>query len=399
MLINYHLRFLLWPFILLVLSLFIAGCWDRKEIENRGFVLGIAIDHVETPDPKGQYDLTHVTQESGQRKYKVTFELPKFKQQEGEKSASGMGPHYLFTSEGESLAAIVKAIQAKTYFNLFFEDTQVIVFSQSVAQEGVGELLDFFSRNPGMRRRVKMFVTPGRAEDILSSKLQVEEVNSLYISKITKNSNSIPRFATMIDLGDISQAIQAKRSFAMSGIVVENGEVKLTKGEIFNTEKKLVGEVNEWETVGAKIIRQVLKGGVFSIPNPANPDKLAVFELFEPKIKLHSHVQNNYLWFTLEAHFIGNLAENTVPDQKATDPAFNKAMEEAFAAEFISQVQAAYHKHQELKADAIGLGSLVHDQHPDYWKKVKNHWDDEIFPTIALDVNIKVIIRRPGMTL
>lgn len=399
MLVKNHLHLLLLSFILVILSLLVAGCWDRKEIENRGFVLGIAIDHVENSAPKGQYDLPHVTQEAGQRKYKVTVELPKLQKQEGEKSASNIEPHYLFTSEGESMVAIVKAIQAKTYFNLFFEDIQVIIFSESVAREGVGDLLDFFLRNPSMRRQVKMFVTPGRAEDILKNKLQVAEVNSLLISRITKNSDVIPRFPSMINLGNISEALQKKQAFYMSGIVAENNEVKLTKVEVFNTDKKLVGEMNEWEIIGGKIIKKMLKGGYFSIFNPANPDKLAAFELLDSRVKVNSYVQGDQLWFNLEAHFIGNLAENTEPEQKATDPAFNKAMEEAFAAEFTRQVQASYHTQQEMKADILGLGDLVQDQHPDYWNKVKDHWDDEVFPTLPLDIKIKVVIRRPGMTL
>ncbi|VBB07308.1 spore germination gerac [Lucifera butyrica] len=379
---------------LMILNLLTAGCWDRKEIENRGFVLGIGIDYA-TPVPKGQYDLPHVTQEAGERKYRVTFELPKFeKKSEGK---SGTEHHLLYAGEGESMLAITRAIDAKVYFSLFFEDTQAIIFSEAVARDGIGDLLDFFARDPGMRRTVKMFVTPGRAENILKGKLQVDEVNSIYIAKTVQNVHMTPRFAGIINLGDVLEAIREKHSFALAEIVMENGDVKLTKGAIFNRDKKMVGELDEWETVGAKILKEFLKQGVFSIPNPVNPEKLTVFELVESHIKVDSHVQDGRLWFSVTANFIGDLDENTELGQKVLKPQFLAAVEQGLDEQFTGQVRAAYSRLQGMKADAVSLGDLVHRQHPKYWKTVKDRWDEEVFPTVPLDVKIKVTIRRPGL--
>lgn len=384
--------------IMIALTFLISGCWDRKEIENRGFVLGIAIDHVTTPEPKGRYDLPHVTQEAGTRKYRVTFELPEFRKKEAETTVAQAEEHLIFTGEGESMAAISRAINAKIPFGLFYEDIQIIVFSEAVAREGIGDVLDYFTRNPGMRQRVKLFVTPGRAEDILTSKLQQEELNSTVIAKIAKNVHFIPSFATNIDIAGASKAIRNKSSFPLPMVVIEQGDIKLTQAAIFNKNKKMVGIVGEEEIPGAKILRTNLTQGIFSIPHPANPEKLVIFELMEPNIKVDAHLQDDRLWFTVEAKFVGNLSEKTEAKQKALNPAFLAAVEQELAADFTRQVQATYRTLQELKTDTVELGGLVHRQHPQYWKKVKDRWDDEVFPTVPLEVSIKVVVRRPGMT-
>jgi Ger(x)C family germination protein len=383
--------------IMIPLTFLVAGCWDRREIENNGFVLGVAIDYVTAPDPKGQYDLPHVTQEAGSRKYRVTYELPKFKRARPEKIGAA-DEHIIFSGEGESLLAISRAIAAKTYFALFFEDIQMVVFSESVAREGISDFIDYFTRNPGMRRRVKVFVTPSRAEDILKNKMQVKDVNSMYISKITRNSQMDPRFASETDLGNVSEAIRNKSAFFMPLVVMEKGNVKLTKAALFNKDTKLVGELNEWEIIGAKILRTKLTGGAFSVPNPSNSEKLAVVQIIESKTEISSHVKDDKLWFTLEAKYIGSLGENTETEQKGLDLNFQTAVEQSLAAEFTRQVEAAYYKQQEVKAEVCDLGWLVHRQHPQYWKQIKDRWDDEVFPTVPLEVNIKVVIRRPGMT-
>jgi Ger(x)C family germination protein len=398
MLTNRRLRTLVLSCFLIALNFFVAGCWDYRAMENHGFVLGIAIDDVTTPEPKGQYDLPHVTQEAGARKYQVTFELPKLATNLEGEAEDNKENHYLFTGEGESILAISSAISAQTYWSLFFEDTQIVVFSQSVAQKGIGDLLDFFVRNPGMRRRVKLFVTPGRAEDILKGKIPAEPVNSMFIANIMRNHNMMPRFASKAELGEVSKAIRNEKAFYLPMIVMENGDVKLAKTALFNKDKRMVGENNEWEIIGGKIINENLQQGVFPVTNPANPDKLAVFELLKATIAVNSHIEGDKLWFTVDAKLIGNLAENTESEQKSLDPAFLAALEQALTDQFTRQVQAAYQSFQQLKVDPIGLGSRIYRQHPEYWEKVKEHWEDEVLPTVPLEINIKVVVRTPGMT-
>ncbi|CQR73590.1 Spore germination protein A3 precursor [Sporomusa ovata DSM 2662] len=383
--------------LLCLLCIITTGCWDRKEIETRGFVLGIAVDYVTMPESKGKYDLPKVVQEHGRRKYRVTLEMPRFSKAEGEKSADS-GNHYIFSGEGESLMEIVRSINAKTYFSPFLEDTQIMIFSEEVARDGIGDLLDFFLRNPGMRRQVKLFVTPGRAEDVLKGKLNFEEANSIAISKTMRNVNIAPNFASVINLGNVSKAIREKRSFAMAEVLQENGEIKLTQAALFNKETKMVGVLSEYEVVGSKIIRKILKGGAFSVPNPANEEKLIIFDLLEPVVKVNSFVDNDRVRFSLEGEFAGILGENTEIQQDVLKPDFLSAVEQAVADEFTKMIQASFARQQALKVDTVMLGDLVYRQHPHYWDKIKDRWDEEIFPAATLDIKIRVIVRRPGMT-
>ena len=384
--------------ILFTLTLFISGCWDRKEIENRGYVLGLGIDYVESPGAKGLYDLDETPQAAGQRKYKLTYEMPKFNKSEASKEVTKGQSHLVWSGEGESMFAITRMISTKTYFSPFFEDLQILIFSEATARGGVGEILDFFLRDAEMRRRTKVFVTPGRAEDVLKAELQVAEVNSTFIGKLTANTNKAPYFAGKAELGQLAQAIRSNSSFIVPMVVVENKEVRLLKGAIFNKEHKMVGEMNELEILGGKILRNTLKAGIVVVPNPADLQHIATFEIYEKKIKVNSYIQDDQIVFAVKAILIGNLGENMVKNQDAVDPDFTKDTEKEIAAEVTRQIQAAFSKQQELKADVTELGDVVHRQHPDYWKKVQENWDEEVFPLAKLDVNVEIHIRRPVIT-
>jgi hypothetical protein len=152
-------------------SLLLSGCWDRKEIETRGYVLGITIDMAKS-EPESKIDLLKAAQATGTNKYKVNFEMRKFNTKSGgNKPGTGEQESLVYAAEGESLFAIVRSVNAQYPAGLFFEDNQMLVFSESVAQDGIQDITDFIDRDPEFRRRAKVFVASGRAEDYLRVKL------------------------------------------------------------------------------------------------------------------------------------------------------------------------------------------------------------------------------------
>lgn len=379
---------------LLLLTLPISGCWDRREIENRGFVLGVAIDKAIAQPDKGAKDFFYTPEGAGQRKYRLTMELPKFRKETG-KEISSAQQHLIWAAEGESMFAIARAINTKVYFSMFFEDIQVMIFSEAVAREGIGDIIDFWLRDAEIRRKLILFVTPERAEDILKAKLQVEEVNSLFIAKLTKNADRSPYYTSRAVIGEISKAIRSKHSFVMPLVMVEEKEVKLARAAVFNQQQKMIGELDEFEVNGAKLLRGELRQGVVVVANPADAEKIAVFELYEADIKVKPHLDGNNLRFSLEAKFVGTLGENQKAGQDVLDPEFTNKMEKAVADEYTRLVKKAYDKQQSLKAEVCNLGKLVYNDYPKYWKGIKETWEEEVFPQVPLDVKIEVTVRRP----
>lgn len=378
---------------LLNLTLLVSGCWDRKEIQNRGYVLGMGIDHAVSSESKDGEGLVQAAQAAGRRKYRVTFEFPKFQKAKENKEPASSQQHILWSGEGESIVAISKFINTENYFSMFYEDIQILVFSESVARDGIGDLLDFFLRNAEMRQRLKLFVTTGKAEDILENKARIGEPNSIYIAKLINNTFESLTFAGKADLRQVAKAINEHRSFFLPMVVADKEKVKLTKAAIFNNENKMVGEIDELDILGAKILRNKLKGGgAIVVPDPVNSDKLAVFRLYEPTIKIKAYLQDG-ISFAVDVKLVGDMNEHTEINQDAMDPDYIKAVEKEVAKEVTRSIKAAYSKQQELKAEVCDLGGVVYRQYPQYWKEVKDHWDDEIFPDVPLDVKVKVVIR------
>lgn len=52
---------------------------------------------------------------------------------------------------------------------------------------------------------------------------------------------------------------------------------------------------------------------------------------------------------------------------------------------------------KEFGADAIFVSDHLRKYHPKLWKEIQNDWE-KIFPQIDIEVNVKVSIRRRGLT-
>lgn len=379
----------------LFLTLCTSGCWDRKEIENRGYVLGIAIDHVPPGEGKA---IDQAPQSAGGRKYRVTVEMPKFRKSESNKEVSTSQSHFLWSGEGESIFAIMRMLGNKVYFAPFFEDTQVIILSESVAREGIANVLDFFTRDAEMRWRMNVVVASEPAEDILSAKLKVEETNSIFLAKLMRNESKSPYFAGKAVIGKVAKAMRRNRSIAVPIVMLGDQEVRLGRAALINSKHKMVGELTEREVMAAKLLRRTLEQGIVVVPNPANPQATAVFEIYETKIKVNPRIQNGSPSFVLDAKLTGTLGESMVSEQDALDPKFITKVEKAVAIQLQQDVEAAFRKLQQLKTDVCELGDLFDRQQPQYWKQVKERWDEEVFPDSQLVTAISVQIRRPVIT-
>lgn len=71
-------------------------------------------------------------------------------------------------------------------------------------------------------------------------------------------------------------------------------------------------------------------------------------------------------------------------------------IEKLMAEEVKRNALYAFHTYQALKVDAVGFGATLKAHQPLMWEKVKDHWDDEVFPTVSLLVSVNVIIENIG---
>lgn len=136
-----------------ILCLGMAGCWDRVEIEERGFVVGIAIDNAQ--DQQGQTaDLSDQAESLRKVRYVVTYQFVNPEgMQGGGKSSGGKGPGngessgqpmFNISTEGKTLLEASRDMVTKASRTPYIEHLKMIIISERIAKEGTWALCSIF---------------------------------------------------------------------------------------------------------------------------------------------------------------------------------------------------------------------------------------------------------------
>src|SRR5690625_990583 len=134
---------------LLLTVVFLTGCWDEMNIEERGFVIGSAIDLAEEQTSEN----VHVTL-TNQLVVPAGLGTP----------AQGSGEEKAFnnlSATGESIDNIVHSMGVITSRVPFFGHLQLVIISSEIAKQPnlFSSIMDFFIRDPEMQRKVKEIIS------------------------------------------------------------------------------------------------------------------------------------------------------------------------------------------------------------------------------------------------
>lgn len=381
-------------------SLCIGGCWDRQELEARHFVLAVAIDSAD--QERAASDVEGFVQPHGSKRYRLSFQIMDLvSRQSGmgnQQGPQGAAATYVISSTGESLFEIVRDMLGQVSREFWFEHIQAIIISEEVVKQGGLEpIMDFFRRDKQMRWLTKLMITSGQARSLLEYHPPSGEASGMFVANSLRLYGKNPHVAGWhIDVGDFSKSIDNKSRVLISRVELVDNVVKLGGMALF-TGGKFIGYVDEYATQGGKILSGIEKSAIITVECPEHFGKIIAFELFRNDTKLKPHVDKDKIYYTLDIAMTGNLGEMQCGQLHNTmDVGEIHKLEELIANEVKQNVLYAFQTYQRLRVDADDFSGRLKAYEPLVWEKVKDHWDEETFPTITLVVSATVTIENIG---
>lgn len=377
--------------VLLVAIVPVTGCWDRIELEQRGFVTGVAID-----EAQGTQNSEH-----NQNVYRVTFQevIPAGLKQTGQTGGSHAGDAYFNISlEGRSMLSIIAKMSGMTSRTPFFEHLKLVVISEEVArsENGFANVLDYFLRNNDARRNVAIMVAKGEAKQVLETMPQGEKTPVMFVQSISKNQESY-RMVPETRIGEIHENLLKHESYVVQKVNVKDKFISLIGAAVMDgTKNNLVGFLDETETEGYNFLRQGIQGGVLEIN--VN-DNLVVFKVERAERTIKVDESNpNRLKFKIRLRVEGSLLEAFEQKDYLQESTLDTI--QAIVTKTVdSIVSDTINKSQKvLKRDVIGLGTYLKERYPKLWKEVGPEWDTgrSYFLSSEIDIESNVRLRRIG---
>ncbi|RFB14818.1 Ger(x)C family spore germination protein [Bacillus sp. HNG] len=386
--------------LLLVLILFLTGCWDRYELEDRANILALAIDLAKGKD---KAEVTHLDGDFPEGKkdilYKVTAQIAlPGKIKLGPEGGGGQGSEktvWLLDTYGHTIKDAMSNLQQQLAEKLYLGHLQIIVVSDEVAKKGIKDISEFLKRDNEVRRTAWMAVNKKDAAKVLRTAPPLETVPALYLADTLDNAvrfGKLPReYLGNFWIDVLDKGIDP----VLPGVKVINNDRIMVDGIAYFRGEKMVGLTSPIEIGAFMDMKEKASGGY---PLSISLDDKSVYTIQtqerNPKIKVD--VKNGIPRATIHVE-IDAIIEEAIDvtlsgdKMKQIEKAANQKMDEV-SSELIKELQ-------EHGADILGLGARVRAKFGTYWDeevKTDEKWSD-IYKDMDIKVTFDYTIRRTGM--
>ncbi len=376
----------------IISTLLLSGCWDKRELNEISITMGIGIDELDD-----QYVVT--------AQVVVPSEV-------SVKGSTGGSPVTLFKAEGETILEATSKLSRITPRTIYPGHLRVLVISDTVAEKGIGSILDFFERNWEIRSDFQIVIAKDMtAEDILNVTTAIENIpankiyNTLHVSDKNWSATNVMTLEQLIrdikSLGSdaVISGIQITGDKEL-GISTQNIQSITPKARIqlnglgVLKKDKLVGWLTESESKGYKLITNQIQRTMTTL---SCPDGGTVsIDVIREKADIHAKVKNGQPKIDVSIRSEANIGEVDCQidlTNKETISKLEKIYEEKIKEVTQSTIQTLQ---EDYKADVLGFGDAVHRVDPKIWKELKEDWAQH-FSTLQVNVKVESKIRRVGI--
>ncbi|MGY0694614.1 Ger(x)C family spore germination protein [Virgibacillus sp. FSP13] len=369
------------------LILLLTGCWDQVDIEERGFVVGSAIDMTEEKE-SGGYVLSLTNQ------FVVPAGLGAPMQGGGGQKAFNN-----ISASGESMFEISRAMAELTSRAPFYEHEKIIVISNKVARtpDLFGSIMDFFLRNPEMRRSIKIMISDGNAKKILDTKPENEKLPAMYLDLVMENSFKTAAEVEPVRIGRVHEYLLDETSYVIPRVTSVEKSIKYDGVAVFQGYgNRMVGILSGEETKGLNLINGEVQEGAIKIQLD---EETITYEIEDLKSKMELDAKDiNNVNVSVSINVEGAISE-TFGSENLLQRKTLAEIEKQVAKEIEKKANRTIKKTQkDLKTDVFRIDDMLKQRHYDQWLKIKEDWDrgENYFSNCTFHVSATAKARTMG---
>ena len=362
------------------LTLFLlGGCSTGTQIEDLALILGTGIDEKE----KGMFEEEKVVT--------ITSEVLNTETEGGQEKGASQA-YFLESISGKTINDAIskqKLLHPKEVSALH---NKVVVFGESVLQNGITEIVSEFTRIASIRGSTYIVGVKGKAYDLLKSSAveeksisdsMVELINRQGIKtkaiEILEEASGKPQ-DSVVPLLDTMESEGQTRLMISGAAVLSGGKLA---GYLNHKEMELVALLqNQKPILGVKVkvmyknkpVEVVLGNSHFKLNSVLSDNK--------PKF-----IFNGVLTFNVDKAPLGGIttSEDVSNVELLTKKELNRKL-----TTLTKKIIVKY------QCDALGLGNHLYRFRPSYWKKNHNNWGSSL-PEVDVDFKTDVTIKSVGL--
>lgn len=371
--------------VLLLAIIFFTGCWDKIEIENRAFIVSIAVDTLTEKNPntsttKGIYEDTAPV-------IKGIFSVIS-----PQKLASGdPKPYEVLESQGLNLSNIVMNLSNKFGRIPFYAHTRVFLIGEELLKNKDAFLgtLDVNARFHEFNRQMLVVAVKGNIDEIYNTDLKLDDTPSEHIKNIIDGAEKLGS-SISLDLSNFISSLRDNGSVLIPCIEVKNGEI-IASGLTIVSDYKFQGYMPDKYIRGYACLTNKLKGGrkvvedgnkEYSFSIASSNRRIWLLDEEKPKYKISVVMEGDLYQYSFN--------EELMSPEKIEK--VKKLLENSLKLELEEEIK---YFQNDVGKDFLGIGEYTKKYHNKFFKKHEKDWD-ETFKNAEFQVDVEMFIRRIG---
>jgi Ger(x)C family germination protein len=368
--------------IMLLCITILAGCWDKVEIEDRLFVLGIGVDKAKEEEKAHPND-----------KLAINFASPIV----GSLKEGGGGAESFetFKTMAEIFTFGMNQMYERMDKKLSFQHARVLLFGEDLLKDDVlfREVLDAIARSHEFHRNMYVFAVPGRTEDVFKVKPIYTKLLAPYLAGIAENSDYQSSIFKLPAYDMYNNITNTEGDTVIPVLKPSKTEAKAAGADIIKN-YKLVGYIEDKDCETLNWLNNKAKGGIIEGEHQGVKIPFRYYN-FKTTMKL-AKVEGDKIYINYYMETEGSSEEyiwgRNLLDQKVLYDVENAAESniQNRCKELIKKFQTVY------KVDLIHAGDFLRKYHPEIYKSIEKDFQSNFENNIVFDVQAKAVIRRVG---
>jgi spore germination protein KC len=354
------------------------GC-SRMELNERGFILGAAID------------------EAADGKLELTTQF--YKPNEGTTAATPKkASSFNIRTMGYSVFDAARDLTVHLGRKAQWSHMQAILVGEDLASKRpLGDILDFFYRDDEPRLTTPILITQGKAGPYLEEKPYIEKTISRQFKGIGQSATQYSGKSVEMNLLELQSQLNTETGAAiMPYVYILEKEPKhaVVSGGALVKNGLMIGKIAPDQVHSYLMLLGKFRSGIVPVPCGKNEEQSESFEVQTTETKLVTHIDQEALSVTVKMNVSGTVRELVC--SSLMKPEDHAAFQGKVEATLERQMREFIQLLQKRKADVLGIGNELYKKHPRLWKSWKEGWDDR-FSQLRFEYSIQVHIANTGL--
>jgi len=393
--------------IILFCLLFLSGCSAETGVESKAYVIAMGLDKGET------------------EKLKLSLQIAILNgQDQTSGSSSGSDASTVISIDCSSIDSGISLINSHISKKINLSHCKAIIFSEELAYEGTSDVLYTLVTNIEVRPDCNIIVSRCNASDFLEESTPIFESNPAHYYELILNSTEYSGYVSDIYLYNFYSSIlnSTSKTVAILGgintektqsLAKENGitansldgnympdqtpiksknSFEIIGCAVFSGDK-LVGELDNIETLCHLIVTNKLENAIVTIPNPFNlSNNISVYISLNKDTKNKVSFINDFPFIECNVSVTGDVL-SMEPSVDLTNSEYVDMLN-SYVSKYLEGIidEYLYKTSKEFKSDIASLGSFALSQYLTWDDWIKSDWLNNYqnsFFKVSVETNIQ----------